>query len=376
MIRIALQSLAHDRGKLLASLAGVAFASALVLLQMGIYGGFVEAATALVYRVGGDVWAMARAVRVVDNGEALSAGSRSIAASHPCVAATRGLVVGWSQARKPDGGMDSVMILGLERGEGGPILPWAFREGLPGDLEGPFRVAVDEFDLARLRLPADHPVGAPLGLGDQTAWVAGVTTGIRSFTLAPFLFLEAGWARKILGMGDGQAQYWVLDLADPRCAPDVIAAIQRHPDLQAMTTAEFRQMTEDSWVTDSGAGAALGFGTILALIVGVVIVGQTLYAVTKEHRRELAMLKAIGATPAELTRFVGYQAGFLALAGGGIGVGLAFVGERAAASTGLVLLLTPRVLATGGGAILLMCALASLWSLRLVLTLPAAEVFR
>jgi putative ABC transport system permease protein len=354
----------------------VAFASALVLLQLGIYGGFVEAATALVYRVGGDVWAMARQVRVVDNGEVLSPGSRAIAAAHPCVAEARGLIVGWGTARKPDGGMDSVMVLGLERGRGGPVVPWSFREGLPGDLEAPFRVAVDEYDLARLRLPADHPIGAPLGLGDQTAYVAAVTSGIRSFTMAPFLFLEAPWARKILGLSDGQAQYWVLDLKDPRCAPDVIASIQRHPDLQAMTTAEFRQLTEDSWVSDSGAGAALGFGALLALIVGVVVVGQTLYAVTKEHRRELAMLKAIGATPAELTRFVGYQAGLLAIAGGGIGLGLAFLGERAAAMTGLVLMLTPRVLAVGGASIVLMCLLASLWSLRLVLTLPAAEVFR
>ncbi len=374
MVRIAIQSLAHDRGKLVASLAGVAFASALVLLQMAIYAGFVEGATSLVTRVGGDVWVMAKSTRVVDNGEALSAGSRAIAASHPCVARARALVLSWSAARRPDGGSDSVMVIGPERGEG-PQVPWTLRDGMPWDLRGAMRVSVDEFDLQRLRLPAE-PVGAALEIGSQTAWVAAVTKGIRSFTLAPYLFTDAESARRILGLSDGQAHYWVLDLKDPRCAPDVVASVQRHPDLSAMTTAQFAQLTQDSWVGDSGAGAALWFGALLALIVGVVVVGQTLYAVTREHRRELAMLKAIGATSAELTRFVGWQAGFLALAGGGIGVAMTLLTESAAGATGLVIHVTPSVLGIGCGAILAMCVLASLWSLRLVLKLPAAEVFK
>ena len=40
MRRIAIQSLVHDRGKLVAALTGVAFAAALVLIQTGLYEGF------------------------------------------------------------------------------------------------------------------------------------------------------------------------------------------------------------------------------------------------------------------------------------------------------------------------------------------------
>ena len=45
MRRIALLSLAHDRGKLVASLAGVAFAATLVVAQIGLYVGFLDSSS-------------------------------------------------------------------------------------------------------------------------------------------------------------------------------------------------------------------------------------------------------------------------------------------------------------------------------------------
>ena len=114
----------------------------------------------------------------------------------------------------------------------------------------------------------------------------------------------------------------------------------------------------------------------MGLVVGVVIVGQTLYAVTKEHLRELATLKAIGASPAEIVSFVAWQAAFLALIGGGFGLLMAFGVRSWAVDYGLTIVLSGPVLAVGCGAALLMCAVASLWSVRAVMALEAADVFR
>jgi hypothetical protein len=61
--RIALKSLLHDRGKAGAALAGVAFATTLLLVQSGVYLGFLETSAGLISRVGGDVWVMARGAR-------------------------------------------------------------------------------------------------------------------------------------------------------------------------------------------------------------------------------------------------------------------------------------------------------------------------
>jgi ABC-type antimicrobial peptide transport system permease subunit len=107
-----------------------------------------------------------------------------------------------------------------------------------------------------------------------------------------------------------------------------------------------------------------------------VIVGQTLYAVTREHLRELATLKAIGGTDAEIVRFVAWQAALLASLGGGIGVLISFAVREGISSQGLVVILSGEVLALGLGAVLAMCLVASVWSVRAVLQLEAAEVFR
>jgi putative ABC transport system permease protein len=374
MLRIALSSLTHDRGKLVASLAGVAFAATLVLAQIGLYAGFLASSSAVIRFVGGDVWVMAEGTRVVDNGERLSAGSREIAAAHPCVSRVRGFVLSFQVLRKPSGSLEAVQVVGFEP-DARRVVPWSVARGLPHDLHGPMRVAIDRLDMEKLSIEGD-PLGAELGIGGHAVHVAAVTDGIRAFTLAPYVFAELDTARRLAQLGADQAMYWVVDLARPECAADVIAAVGRHPDLDAHPRDEFQQMTEEYWVAGSGAGTALGFSALLGLVVGVVIVGQTLYAVTKEHLRELATLKAIGASPGEIVGFVAWQAAFLALAGGALGVAMAFGVRAWAADYGLNIVLSAPVLGFGCGAVLVMCAVASSWSVRAVLSLQAAEVFK
>jgi putative ABC transport system permease protein len=374
MLRIALQSLAHDRGKLVASIAGVAFAATLVLAQVGLYAGFLESSSAVIRYVGGDVWVMPKGTVVVDNGERLSAGSREIASAHPCVKSVRGLVLSFQALRKPNGSLEAVQIVGFEPSPE-RVLPWAMARGLPQDLHAPGRVAIDRLDVEKLAIEGD-PIGAELGIGRDSVRVAAITDGIRAFTLAPYVFTELDTARRLAMLGADQSYYWVLDLARPECTTEVVAAVSRHPDLIARRTEDFQQLTEDYWVAGSGAGTAIGFSALLGLVVGVVIVGQTLYAVTKEHLRELATLKAIGASPAEIVSFVAWQAAFLALIGGGFGLLMAFGVRSWAVDYGLTIVLSGPVLAVGCGAVLLMCAVASLWSVRAVMALEAAEVFR
>ncbi len=374
MRRIAIQSLLHDRGKFLAALAGVAFAASLVLVQMGLYAGFLSMASGIIQRTGGDLWVMPRGIEVIDNSEPMSGAARSAVSSHPCVRRVRAMVYTFVGMRKPRGTPDAVTVVGYERGED-PIVPWTFHRGLPQDLHAPMRAAVDNLDLGKLQIEGD-PIGSSLEVAGQTVHIAATTEGMRSFTLVPFLFIEIESARRLLHLGDDRASYWVVDLKDPRCADDVVRHVRRHADLDAVTTAAFITSTEDHWVNGSGAGSALAFTAILGLVVGVVIVGQTLYAVTREHMRELATLKALGASDWEIVGFVAWQAGLLAFVGGGIGMIQSLLIRVAIAGQGLVVLFSPSVLAVGLGAVLLMCFVASLWSVRAVLQLEAAEVFK
>ncbi len=375
MRRIALRSLAHDRGKLAASLAGVAFAATLLLIQIGLFAGFLETSSNLIARVGGDVWVMAKGTEVVENGEPLSAGSRAAIAAHPCVKYVRPLVVAFAPMRKAGGAPDSVQLIGFEP-RSMPLIPWSLARGLPQDLHGPNRVAIDELDTVKLQIDGD-PMGARLEMGGQSVWVSAITEGVRSFTLMPNVFAEVDTARRLSRLSEGQVNYWIADLYSPSCVPDVLASVERDaPDVAAMSQPAFMEKTQNYWVFGSGAGTALGFSALLGLVVGTVIVGQTLYAITKEHLRELGTLKAIGATNMELVSFIAWQAAFLAIAGGGLGYLIAQVVKIGVTSAGLLVVISPLVTGVGAIAIVLMCAIASISSVRKVLSLEAAEVFK
>jgi putative ABC transport system permease protein len=374
MYDVALLSLLHDRGKLVAAISGVALAATLLLVQIGLFVAFLSTSSAIISRIGGDVWVMARGTEVVDNGETLSAGSRAVLAARPCVRRVRAAVIAVATLRKPSGALDYLQLVGVER-EQRPLVPWVLVQGVPSDLHAPDRVAIDEHDLDKLALPAD-PIGHGIEVGGRIARVAAVTRGIRSFALYPYLFSEIDTARQLAGMAEGQAQYWIADLESAACAASVIAGVQKHADMAAHTTREFARMTESYWVFGSGAGGALAFCAIFSLLVGAVIVAQTLYSITKEHEKELATLKAMGATPGELVAFVAWQGSFLALVGGVIGVSLTAALANVLSREGIEIALTGPVLSIGAVAVLSMCALASVPSVRRVLEVEAVEVFR
>src|SRR5207247_9203549 len=202
--RIALQSLVHDRGKAGAALAGVAFATTLPLVQSGVYLGFLETSAGLISRVGGDVWVMARGTPALEFGDPLSPGARRLA-ERPCVTRARGLVMTLVQFRNAAGEARTLSLVDIDPRRS-PGLPWTMVRGLPRDLEAPGRVTVDDLDLAQFRIVGD-PLGATFEVAGQTLHVAGLTHGIRSFTLSPFVFTDLGTARRLVGLGEDQAHY-------------------------------------------------------------------------------------------------------------------------------------------------------------------------
>lgn len=375
MHRMALRSLVHDRGRLAAALTGVAFATVLLLVQFGLYEGFREASSELVRRVGGDVWVIARGTSHLDDTEALAAGAAIGARTHPCVRAARAVVVGFAPVRRPTGGLRSLQLIGLDLSMPEGLAPWRFEIGLPHDLRGPDRVSVDRGDLDRLGVLGDA-VGTRLEIAGRVVRVAALTRDIRSVSFNPLAFADIRTARELLGLGDDQASYWVLSVRTPACLADVIQRAERDPELRAMTSAQFAGMTEAYALRTSGLGLVLGFVAALGLLVAAVIVGQTLHGHLRQHARELALLKTVGAKPEQLVAFVLWQAGCVTLVGGAVGALLAAAIAYGLPGLPVQVVLTRATLAEGLFVIALVCALASGASVRAVLRIEAAEVLR
>jgi putative ABC transport system permease protein len=374
MRRIAIRSLLFDRGKLIASLLGVALASTLGFVQVGLYRGFETSASAVIDHVGGDMWAMPTGLEVIDYAQVVSVAPRNLLRSHPCVADVRSVVYGFAITQVASGTRSSALVVGVEP-RPGRVTPWSVIEGEPADLEHPLRVSVDRTDLAKLQLPG-RPLGKSFEISSRKVTVAVMTDGIRSFTLSPYLFTSMTNARRLLGVGENESMYYVIDLVDRRCAGDLVAWMKRQPDIQLLDAQAWSRRTEDYWVGGSGAGAALLFTAILGLFVGGVIVGQTLYSMTKEHLIELATLKALGARPGELARFVLWLVLFLSVFGIVSGFSAALALKQLLLGAGLTVVVSTGTVAVSVLGTVSMCLLASLTSLSTVFKVEAATVLR
>ena len=155
--------------------------------------------------------------------------------------------------------------------------------------------------------------------------IAAVTHAIRSFTTMPYVFTSLKQARMLLDAGSNQASYTLVRVAPDadleKVRADLIARLQ---DREVLTQAEFRNRSVDYWLFQTGAGAALIAGAALGMIVGVVIVAQTLYSSTKDHLNEFATLRALGASAGYIHKVILIQAMLSAVLGYGVGMVLSY----------------------------------------------------
>ncbi|MGA7999295.1 MAG: ABC transporter permease, partial [Bradyrhizobium sp.] len=269
---------------------GIVFSIVLVTVQMGLYLGFGSMVTTMIDHASADLWIMPRGTKCFEDPSLLNTRERYRALSVNGVADAIPVVIGFADWRIPGGATTPVFVIGSDLRAGG-LQPWNLVEGRIEALSTPNAVAVDKSYFDRLGVSG---VGATAEIRQQAVRVAAVTNGIRSFTTTPFVFMDVNRARAHTGVPYGKATYLLVRLS-PGADPDRVRSqlISHIADVEVLTTAEFRERSRRFWLFGTGAGAALFAGALLGVIVGTVIVAQTLYSSTKEHLNEFATLRAI-----------------------------------------------------------------------------------
>ena len=135
-------------------------------------------------------------------------------------------------------------------------------------------------------------------------------------------------------------------------------------------------MTTHYWMFGTGAGVTVIIAAVLGLLVGVVVVAQTIYAATIDHIREFGTLKAMGATNGYIYRIILQQAAISAVIGYGVGIVLAILAEHSSRHGGANIVLPVPVRAGLFGLTLLMCVSAAMVSINKVTKIDPAMVFR
>jgi putative ABC transport system permease protein len=265
-----------------------------------------------------------------------------------------------------------VVLVGAESGAGGPA-PWDIVEGSSAALATPDAVVVDRTYLSDLGL---RRVGDEAEIFGLKARVAAVTRSIRSFTTLPYVFTALAGARAYLGLDRHRATYVLVRLR-PGAGLDAVrsALAPKLRQAEVLTTAQFRRRTIGHWLFGTGAGSALIAGAGLGVLVGAVVVGQSLYAGTRDHLAEFATLRALGSSAGYIHRVILAQAVLCAAIGSASGALVGLLVVSFSAETAMPVVLTPSVSLLIVGITLLMCCGGAISAIMKIVRLDPASVF-
>ena len=370
---LARRNLFHDKVRLAVTVTGIVFAVVLIVVELGLFVGFTETTSSLVDHSGADLWVTSQHVPYVELGVPFSERKLYQVRAVPGVEEAQKLIVRWTDWKRVDGRQESVQIVGTNPDS--PLMrPWNLVEGSVEDLKKPDAVIMDE--IYKQKLGVSH-VGELFEIRGHRARVVGFTRGIRSFTTSPYVFTTFKNAEDYATIPDDQTIFILVKVAPGADVAQVRRGILDHvKDVEVFTSQQFSRMTQIYWMFTTGAGVAVLLAAVLGLVVGFVVVAQTIYATTVDHLKEFGTLKAMGAPNSYVYKVIITQAAISAVIGYVLGMIVSAFVVRASQSGGAAILL-PWPMAIGMFFLtLVMCVSAALVSINKVTRLDPAMVFK
>jgi putative ABC transport system permease protein len=369
---LAFRNLFHDRLRLVATVIGIVFSIVLVMVQMGLYLGFGKMVTTMIDNASADLWVMPKGTKCFEDPSLLDTRQRSRALSVPGVGEAIPVVIGFADWRTPAGSSTPVFVVGSDLRSGG-LQPWNLIQGRVEALSTPNAVAVDKTYFDRLGISG---LGARAEIRQQGVRVAPVTEGIRSFTTTPYVFMDVDRARSYTGVPSSKATYFLFR-TDPGSDVGIVRKNLQATlgDVEVLTPNEFRERSRSFWLFGTGAGAALFAGALLGVIVGTVIVAQTLYSSTKDHINEFATLRAIGSSRKYIYKVIIWQAMLNAVIGFGLAALVGWAVVKATATSALPIVITPELGVSLFLLTVVMCVVSAIAAIMKVTRIDPAQVF-
>jgi len=371
-LTLASRNLFHDTLRFVATMVGIVFSVVLVMVQMGLFFGFGHMVTTMIDHAATDLWVVPKNVKCFEDPSLIDLKLRNKIATLDGVATVVPLVIGFSDWRLESGEMTPVFVVGSDLRDGA-MQPWNLVEGNVQALSQGFSVAVDRSYFDRLGVTG---IGSQAEIRGKKVKVVALTDGIRSFTTTPYIFVDAKNARGFTGTPGDRASDLLVRLKPDADRGTVVQAIRGQiGDAEVLTTDEFRKRSRSFWLFGTGAGAALFAGALLGVIVGTVIVAQTLYSSTKDHLNEFATLRAMGSSNGYIYHVIIYQALINAVVGFAIASGIGALVVQMTAKSALPIVITNWLVAALAALTIVMCVTSALGAIFRVVRIDPAAVF-
>ena len=375
---VALKMLTGDRAKYLGLIFTIAFSSFLLANQTSIFAGILARTGSQIIDVAdADLWVMDWRTEYVDEIKPLTENDLYRVRGVPGVQWAVRLFKGAARATAPDGKFRQVILLGLDDA----TLVGAPRHMILGtfqELQKPDAVIIDLAGYQFYFPNEPLQVGATFEMNDRRAKIVGIANASAPFATFPVIFSRYSQAVDYVGRERNQLSF-VLVKAQPGVPLDALSArIESATGLRAATGDAFFWQTIGYYLRNTGIPVNFGITVSLAFLVGAGIAGQTFYLFTLENLRQFGALKAIGVTDWRIISMILLQAMVVGALGFALGMGMCAgffeIFQNYLPTRGIILRWQSVVGA--GVAVFVIVILASLLSIRRVLVLEPAIVFR
>ncbi|MFQ3589812.1 MAG: ABC transporter permease [Chloracidobacterium sp.] len=326
-----------------------------------------------------DVWVMDKETQYIDEVAALTTNDLYRVRGVPGVAWAVRLFKGNPRVRAADGRFRTVILMGLDD----ETLVGAPRRMLVGnieDLRRPDAVIIDRAGFYFFFPNTPLSIGQVMEMNDRRVTIVGICEASAPFATFPVMFTRYSQAVNYVGRERNALSFVLVKAAAGTDVSDLCRRISAvSPKLKAMTGYDFEWATIRYYIRNTGIPVNFGITVMIALVVGTVVAGQTFYIFTIENLKQFGALKAIGVTNLRIVGMILLQALLVGIIGYALGMAMCaaffdLTRDAAIQLRGFILLW--QVAVGTAGVVFFIVLLASLLSIRKVLFLEPAIVFR
>lgn len=374
MFFVALKIILYDKVRSVITLIGVVFAVALIFAQIGIYLGLMETSSIIIDHTPGDIWITSKNSRNFDFSQPFPEYKINSVLAVEGIESAEKLIVVWGIIKQEEGGTEQVEIVGYnpDTGIGGP---WKMKAGHYRNVKNGNYAIIDESSMRRL---GKISVGEYREVINKRLQIVGMSEGVKSFTTAPIIFTSYKAAQNLGGyVGPDNTVFIIANVREGYPLKDVVTKLQNTLyNLDVYTKAEFSKKTRLYWTIETGVGFSFLITILISFLIGMLVVGQTIYNSTIEYLKEFGTLKAIGATNFDIYKIIFSEAFINATVGYIIGLIITLITIKIYRATELVFTIKTWVLLLVFILTLIMCFSSAFISVRKIKKIDPALVFR
>ncbi len=291
-----LRMLWRDRRRFLPALLAVGLSAVLIAVQSGLVLGLVRTTSAPIDHCSADLWVLPRDAPSLHQTYSFPLAWQSRLDLQPEVERSEPYLVAMGRWRAPGrGSTELCMLIGLCLDNDSVGALNILTPELRAALAEPGTAAVDAWEFAAFGLHgSSYEAGEVNG---QAVRLAGVLHGFHGFSFV-YVFCSQDTLRLLVPQvaeHPDLTNCLVGRCRDPQEVGHVVARLRReYPDMGVYSSRELSFDVKRYWLLRSRGGAVLICTLVLALLVGLAVTSETLYAAVLAQSKEFAVLEALG----------------------------------------------------------------------------------